>query len=777
MLERAYREDIERPAMMDEGYAVAAPQVAQPVAQPATASPYSVFGNTGLTYGQGANGQYYFDGDPISALDYQSLAGRGDQQFNVPAPTVASGVVQPAGGIPRATVESGTVAPAGGGIPGKTGMVVDPYRPETANASPVVNGLAPTDPNFTVPTAANPDFGMYGGSAGQYHPPQLQPASGKFSTPYYAAYTNDGDLAGAVMVGQGQGVRLVDAKTGEVVFQGSGPEAAQQAVGIANAVSDTKGRKAAWAIQADYGGDKGWVSQAAERYDPKKSGFFGTLADIALPVLGALLMPVTGGLSAALAAGLGAAGGSVISSVAQGRSLGNTLLRAGLSGVGAGVVGPALNTALAPLTQAGTSAATNAATQGALQAGGNAATQAVTQAGTNAAASGAGNLISEFVVNGIRTAIPTALAQGLGAGAGSLASGALTSGGGGGGTQPATTTNVPPPTDLDPVVVQAVQRGLTVQEMVGLGIPLATINATMAAMGGGTPVNEFTVQGNNAPPPKLAEAVGAGVTDLEPLTVTAPAKPEVPQLLEHNVPTAVGAVAGTLAGALASGDPNQVKNWIKDHPVEAAGLGLTVGSALLGGAGGSGSYGIPGGGGSGAPGTRGSLSPLYSAGLPPPTMGARTPQVVNVDQRYAIEHPEGSFFSNVPKAVGPANFAVPSPREALLQGVPDLDGDGTVTDADLLLWRQRFGGRGFKVGGRVQGAGHGRSDSIDARLSDGEYVVDAETVALLGNGSSKAGAKALDDFRVKVRKDKGRDLAKGRISRDARDPHSYMGAH
>jgi hypothetical protein len=74
----------------------------------------------------------------------------------------------------------------------------------------------------------------------------------------------------------------------------------------------------------------------------------------------------------------------------------------------------------------------------------------------------------------------------------------------------------------------------------------------------------------------------------------------------------------------------------------------------------------------------------------------------------------------------------------------------------------------------VQGAGDGRSDSIDARLSDGEYVIDAETVALLGNGSTKAGAAMLDQMRQGIRKQKGKALARGKFSPDAKSPLAYM---
>jgi len=74
----------------------------------------------------------------------------------------------------------------------------------------------------------------------------------------------------------------------------------------------------------------------------------------------------------------------------------------------------------------------------------------------------------------------------------------------------------------------------------------------------------------------------------------------------------------------------------------------------------------------------------------------------------------------------------------------------------------------------VQGGGTGRSDSIDAKLSDGEYIIDAETVALLGDGSSKAGAQRLDQFRANIRKQKGKALSQGKFSPNARAPEQYL---
>ena len=76
--------------------------------------------------------------------------------------------------------------------------------------------------------------------------------------------------------------------------------------------------------------------------------------------------------------------------------------------------------------------------------------------------------------------------------------------------------------------------------------------------------------------------------------------------------------------------------------------------------------------------------------------------------------------------------------------------------------------------GYVNGPGNGRDDVINARLSNGEYVIDAESVAMLGDGSNTAGAEMLDDMRKKLRMHKGEVLAKGEFSPDAKSPFEYM---
>tara|TARA_R100001480_G_scaffold133433_1_gene130585 strand:- start:493 stop:1326 length:834 start_codon:yes stop_codon:yes gene_type:complete len=64
-------------------------------------------------------------------------------------------------------------------------------------------------------------------------------------------------------------------------------------------------------------------------------------------------------------------------------------------------------------------------------------------------------------------------------------------------------------------------------------------------------------------------------------------------------------------------------------------------------------------------------------------------------------------------------------------------------------------------GGYLEGDTDGQADLVpadidgvqEARLSHGEYVLPADLVAILGNGNSDAGAKALDEFMSTVRKE------------------------
>ena len=92
----------------------------------------------------------------------------------------------------------------------------------------------------------------------------------------------------------------------------------------------------------------------------------------------------------------------------------------------------------------------------------------------------------------------------------------------------------------------------------------------------------------------------------------------------------------------------------------------------------------------------------------------------------------------------------------------NLAGEQAMTQAQTLGYAQ--GGltalkSGGEPGGYLDGAGDGMSDSIPAtiegkqpaRLADGEFVIPADVVSHIGNGSSKAGSKRLYAMLDKVR--------------------------
>jgi hypothetical protein len=88
----------------------------------------------------------------------------------------------------------------------------------------------------------------------------------------------------------------------------------------------------------------------------------------------------------------------------------------------------------------------------------------------------------------------------------------------------------------------------------------------------------------------------------------------------------------------------------------------------------------------------------------------------------------------------------------------------------------------YSDGGRMlQGPGDGMSDSIPAsisgkrpaRLADGEFVVPADVVSHLGNGSTDAGAKQLYAMMNKVRQARTGRKAQGREI----DPRKYTPAY
>ena len=586
---------------------------------------------------------------------------------------------------------------------------------------------------------------------------------------------------------------VINQRTGEVVSTGTGAEGLKAAQ-RATAELSKAGRKSDWAVvmnDAATGAPK-----VVANVDPRPSAF-GQFADVALPIAGAFLAPITLGASAAL----GAAAGSGLSSVAQGRSLENTLLRAAIA-AGSTYAG---NQLFGPVAGAKAGAKVGSvAGQAAGQAAGKVAGQAIIDA--------AGNMI--LPVGG--SILGSAAGSAIGAGAGSLLGSAI----GSGPSAPRVPEPARQPVQVTPEGEMILTAPTTAPAVpTGGALPFATAGAGALAQPGvdaainsikqqieqkqaeQKPENQIIVSGERVVPadinlgsiaPALTNRIPSSVptqdvtseivvsgkrpTDtfeeaFAPLLAPKVGTVNIPE--DDNVITVTGKAPTsfdkTPAPPLAPTLPDLTKTPVDVQGPEKSFLdklkenlsvsdymrlaGLGIGLLGGGGGGGRGALGtIPGGlfGGSGVFG--GSLPratlPGASTNFAPRTADDLGPRTTQDYYRYGYG-PAQSFFSYVPK--------------------------GARNTSQAYTGYEQEEPRGMYLGGKaVNGPGTGRSDEIPAMLSDGEYVIDAETVALLGDGSSKAGAERLDQFRINVRRDKGRKLAKGEFSVNAKRPEHYL---
>lgn len=294
---------------------------------------------------------------------------------------------------------------------------------------------------------------------------------------------------------------------------------------------------------------------------------------------------------------------------------------------------------------------------------------------------------------------------------------------------------------LDQIIVNGVRQAGTSALMSAGSGALGTLGGSALgnAIGQASNPNVINVTGSPAPAPTadpstVAGGLAGGALPSNPndtITVTAPTQ------TTPNLEAVLGPVA-TVPGGLANGnnlpaDPNtkptdtntpstleEISTWL-----QRAGLLSSVLGPLAGAVGGKGggnrninAAGI------------GALNPVFGAQLPQSNMAAIQPRAMPQQDwnRYGFG-PEQSFYNHVPQRLAEGGLAV----------------------------------------------SHGRSDDVPALLSNKEYVIDAETMALLGNGDPDAGADLMDRWRVNVRKHKGRHLAKGEISPDAKMPDQYLG--
>jgi len=711
---------------------------------------------------------YYDDGQPEPAYEYGSSMVDDTGMYKDPTPAYeyGSSMVDDTGmykdPTPAASVDNSFYS-AGGYTPEQEAYMQS-LRDALSDLYARYPGAALITPAFMDPTydAPSEEYGVFADTTPHYAPgSEIDAAMASGRTPEQMitnlgyGVPNYGDVAAGGMRNEGGAVpyahltpgqtyTLIDNVTGKQMgASASTPQELRALTEYATFTSNTRGKKADWSLVSGYGTDA-QKTVASDVKDPAKNN--NGWLDILLPALGGILAPLTGGLSlgltglagTAVGAGLGSALGSGVSSAVQGRPLDQALMRAALSGVTAGAGAYA-----APLVSGALGDVFGGAAVDAL---GN-----VVSTPMNGAFTGAGNVASNAatgallpaITPGIETVISTALApaasgfgSAVGGGLGALVGSALPPISSGVETVKVTEPRAPetitpyviPPVPFSPDLtlpkLPEAPSGLDIEEMkveADKTPPPPPHSPVLPPIFPGT--ETIKVQGESTPKPEPKP-------EPEPKTITPFPIPDTTFVLDPQLPVLPKTPS-----------PLDYLDYLKPA--------LTIAGLIGGGSGGSGA-----GAGTGTtPGGSGLMPPSFTTDtLPtgdaiPPFGGGTSPtsrtarDMGDIDwNRYGFG-PERSFFANVPqRAAKGGAMAVTRPSKSFA----------------------------------VQGAGDGRSDDIPAVLSDGEYVIDAETVALLGNGSNKAGAAQLDRFRANVRKHKGKDLAKGRFSVNAKAPQAYM---
>lgn len=588
-----------------------------------------------------------------------------------------------------------------------------------------------------------------------------QLATQPLANQFYANFQPESDnwASGNLQFDPTSQYRLIDRNTGNVLYSGTGYDAGQNISNLASGLMDQSGNAANWLVQTAPAGTNDW----AQRYEhtPDADGF-GTFLRLALPLAlgpmglaGAPGMAASLGMSGAMAGAAGSALGTGLAGAASGDSitdiLKNAAIAGGLTYAGGSLFGPSSAPNVGDLQAAAIDTADMLSGLGINP----------TIAGQLAGVTSSGAAAFPTVIGNIGSTTGT-----LGGTAGTLA-GTAGSLAGSGSNLIEVKGNRLPSSNLDSTLNIAAQYpGLInygdqvygdpndivvshdplTEPTYDPSAPVPYVDPSIPEGYGPDIIAEAPRETEvKAPPASLPDLFPPlNSVDIPPLAGTElpPIPPEDNEIVVEGQPPKVPA-APPLLPILPPPPLNSVNVPPADQfqPSGKSTLDKIIEYLRLAGLA-SGTLGnLFGGGGSGLSGARGALNPVFGAQLPASNLAARTQRPANFDwYRYGYG-PEQSFFGNVP------------------QGAPNTSTAYT----------------GYAEGGyAVGGPGDGREDKIPAMLSDGEYVMDAETVALLGNGSNKAGAEMLDKFRVNVRKHKGKQLAKGSFSVDAKRPEQYL---
>jgi hypothetical protein len=674
---------------------------------------------------------------------------------------------------------------------------VAPYQPLPA-VQPMTQEAAP----FDLSSLAGLDLSGLGGFGGGRMGGVLQndPNQEYITAPVSNKGNPTGRMGGNVfVVTPEQPVRLVDHRTNQVVFEGTGYDAARKATELGQGLTDQFGRKANYSIQtADPTGAYNTVA-----YEKKNKSTLGTIANVAGTLLPLAMIPLTAGASAGslLASTAGKIGlGTALGAAGAGLKGDNILKGAAMGGLSA-AGGSLLGAPLGKVGDIGLRAGTAIGTGLGATAGGLATGQDLKSSLLGGVASGAISYLSPDIVKGLginqgapvstggdinADLVPNAL-EGLSFGP--LASASIPAGVGGApgiggapsiggapnpiivsgtGSVPGAVTSSLNLGDLSPEILAGMAefgRNPIISEGSKIERPTSVSTDVLAGIAE-FEKNPIVAEASKLErPTSLSPDVLAGMAEFERNPIVAEGskilRPE-PISVVPDIGLGIGSITSSLP--VPKADPALTEKSTLDKIRDAVDI-ARVGGALLPlipGGGGGGTGGIGSGTGGGLTFTKSPLRPtLTGAGIGgrypyTPTTYGRTGGDQETEYLFFTRDPETGATTAIPAPIT-TPIANESAAPAMIMPSGNNFAEGGEVDDDMVKHLVDYHKNGGHQGpGQVKGIGSGQEDKIPAWLSDGEYVWSAQDVSDLGDGSNKEGVRRLDKMRQMVRRQAGR---------------------
>ena len=169
----------------------------------------------------------------------------------------------------------------------------------------------------------------------------------------------------------------------------------------------------------------------------------------------------------------------------------------------------------------------------------------------------------------------------------------------------------------------------------------------------------------------------------------------------------------------------------------------------------------------GIPTTQESMNPTYQ--LPQFAVGGSTTAYDPLSAGSSGDSVSNGIYNSLKPGLTKAQI------QYILSGLPGNLVDRKAAGGAIEGHNPQFfseGGLGSIENTYVRGEGDGTSDSVAAMLADGEFVIPADVVSSLGNGSNEAGASVLDQFLKSIRTHKQGNGEK--LPPDSKGPLAYL---